>query len=94
MFEFDKIIQCFNQIVCLFGSKVINKPERILDVEYTKKGRIEHLFYAMSSVSVVFIEVKKNHIFGKGRLDIIGQVLTEYAGMSDFVLLQPPNLTT
>ena len=38
----------------------------------------------MNSVSIVFIEVKKTYVFGKGRLDVIAQVLAECAGMSDF----------
>jgi hypothetical protein len=38
----------------------------------------------MNSVSIVFIEVKKIYVMGEGRLDVIAQVLTECAGMSDF----------
>ena len=38
MFEFDtKYLQFFSEIVCLFGSAVINKPEGLLDSEFTKK---------------------------------------------------------
>jgi hypothetical protein len=70
--------------VCLFGSAVINKPVGLLDSEFTRRGRIEHHFYAVDSVSIVFIEVKKSLVTGKGRLDVIAQVLAESAGMSDF----------
>src|SRR5437667_3015608 len=76
--------QFFSEIVCLFGSTVIKKPEGLLDSEFTKKGRIEHHFYAMSSVSIVFFEVKKTYTLGVGRLDVIAQVLAECAGMSEF----------
>ena len=50
----------------------------------------------MNSVSIVFIEVKKTYVMGKGRLDVIAQVLAECAGMSDFSLfwLQLQILTT
>ena len=68
--------------MCLFGSTVINKPERLLEAEFTKKGRIEHHFYAMNSISIVFIEVKKEYTMGSGRLDVIAQILAESAGMS------------
>ena len=51
----------------------------MLDSEFTKRGRIEHHFYALKSVSVGFIEVEKPIIEGKGRLDIIAQVLAECA---------------
>ena len=70
----------------LFGCAIINNPEGLLDAEFTKKGRIEHHFCSMNSVSIVFIEVKKTYVFGKGRLDVIAQVLAECAGMSDFSL--------
>jgi hypothetical protein len=68
--------------VCLFGSAVINKPEGLLEAEYTKKRRIEHHFYAMNLISIVFIEVKKEYTIGSGRLDVIAQILAESAGMS------------
>ena len=74
--------------MCLFGSAVINKPEGLLEAEYTKKGRIEHHFYAMNSISIVFIEVKKEYTMGSGRLDVIAQILAESAGMS----FPPPSL--
>jgi hypothetical protein len=73
------IASFFTRIVSLFGSAVINKPEALLDSEFTKSGRIEHHFYVLSSVSIVFIEVKKTYISGDGRLDIIAQVLAECA---------------
>ena len=77
--------------MCLFGSAVINKADGLLEAEYTKKGRIEHHFYAMNSISIVFIEVKKTHAMGDERLDVIAQILAESAGMSfppSFPLLQ------
>jgi hypothetical protein len=69
--------------VALFGCAVINRPEGLLDAEFTKKGRIEHYFCSMNSVSIVFIEVEKAYVLGDGRLDVIAQVL---AGMLDFPL--------
>jgi hypothetical protein len=69
--------------VHLFGSTIINKPEGMLEGEFTKRGRIEHYFYAINSVSIVFIEVKKSVASGRGRLDVIGQALAESAGMLD-----------
>ena len=75
----------------LFGSAIVNKPEGLLEAEFTKKGRIEHHFYAMNSISIVFIEVKKAYAMGSGRLDVVAQILAESAGMSfllSFLLLQ------
>jgi len=72
--------------VSLFGCAIINNPEGLLEAEFTKKGRIEHHFCSMNSVSIVFIEVKKTYAMGRGRLDVIAQVLAECAGMSDFSL--------
>jgi len=73
------IASLFSEIVCLFGSAVVNKPEGLLDAEFTKKGRIEHHFYAFYSVTIVFLEIKKNYILDDGRLDVIAQVLAECA---------------
>jgi hypothetical protein len=73
------IASLFSEIVCLFGSTVVNKPEGFLDAEFTKKGRIEHHFFTVDLISIVFIEVKKTLVVGKGKLDIIGQVLAECA---------------
>jgi hypothetical protein len=70
--------------VCLFGSKVINKPEGLLDPEFTKRGRIEHHFYAMGAVSIVFVEAEKRYATGRKKLDVIAQVLAESLGMSHF----------
>jgi hypothetical protein len=87
MFKFNaEYLQFYSEIVALFGSTIINKPEGLPDSEYTRKGRVEHHFYAMDSISIVFIEVKKSIISGDGRLDAIAQVLAESAGMSDFFL--------
>lgn len=77
--------------MCLFGSAVINQPEGLLEAEYTKKGRIEHHFYAINSISIIFIEVKKTYAMGDERLDVIAQILAESAGISfppSFLLLQ------
>jgi hypothetical protein len=68
--------------VYLFGSAIVNKPEGLLEAEFTKKGRIEHHFYAMNSISIVFIEVEKAYAMGSGRLDVVAQILAESAGMS------------
>ena len=90
------ISSLFSEIVCLFGNAVVNEPEGLLDAQFTKKGKIKHHFYAMRSISIVFIEVEKTYALGKGRLDVIAQVLAESAGMSDFPLfwLQLQILTT
>jgi hypothetical protein len=77
--------------VYLFGSAIVNKPEGLLEADFTKKGRIEHHFYAMNSISIVFIQVKKAYAMGSGRLDVVAQILAESAGMSfppSFLLLQ------
>ena len=73
------IASLFSEIVCLFGSAVVDKLEGLLDAEFTKKGRIEHHFYAFYSVTIVFLEIKKNYILDDGRLDVIAQVLAECA---------------
>jgi hypothetical protein len=79
-------LQFFSEVVALFQCAIVNNPEGLLDAEFTKKGRIEHHFCSMNSVSIVFIEVKKTYAMGGGRLDVIAQVLAECAGMSDFSL--------
>ena len=71
--------------MCLFGTAIVNKPEGLLDAEFTKKGKIEHHFCSLSSVSIIFIEVKREFVLGKGKLDVIGQVLAESAGMLYFL---------
>ena len=73
------IASLFSEIICLFGNAVVNKPEGLLDSEFTKKGRIEHHFYAVNSVSIVFIEVKKALVIGKGKLNVVAQILAECA---------------
>ena len=67
--------------MCLFGSAVINKPEALLDAEFTKRGRIEHHFYALNSASIVFIEIKKIYAIGNARLNLVAQVLAECSSM-------------
>jgi hypothetical protein len=76
------------KILYLFGGAVFNQPECILDAQYTKRGRIEHHFYAMRTVSIVFIEVKKSLVMGRRRLDVIAQVLAECTGVLGFNSLQ------
>jgi hypothetical protein len=66
--------------VCLFGIAVVNQPEGLLDARFTKKGKIKHHFYAMNSISIVFIEVEMFlFVGGKQRLDVLEQVLAECA---------------
>jgi hypothetical protein len=77
-------LQFFSEVMSLFGCAIINNPEGLLEAEFTKKGRIKHHFCSMNSVSIIFIEVKKTYAMGRGRLDVIAQVLAECAGMSDF----------
>jgi hypothetical protein len=38
----------------------------------------------MTSASIIFLEIKKDYVGSKGKLDIIGQVLAECAGVSEF----------
>jgi hypothetical protein len=59
----------------------VNKPEGLLEGEFTKKGRIKHHFIAVDSVSTVFMEVKEILTLSKSGLDIKGQVLAECAAM-------------
>ncbi|KAE8133560.1 hypothetical protein BDV38DRAFT_257966 [Aspergillus pseudotamarii] len=77
------ISSLFTRIVCVFNNIVVNKPGTLLDSEVTRKGRIEHHFVALDSVSIVFIEVKKSCAMGKQGLDVKGQVLAECAA-SDY----------
>lgn len=51
------ISSLFNRIVCLFKSIVMNKPETLLESEFTRRGRIENHFIALDSVSIAFVEV-------------------------------------
>ncbi|KAL4960359.1 uncharacterized protein BDV14DRAFT_182813 [Aspergillus stella-maris] len=69
----------FNRIVGLFGSAITNKPEGLLECKFSRRGRIEHHFVSVGSISIVFIEVKRELSTGKARLDVIGQVLAECA---------------
>lgn len=78
------IIQLFKEIVCLFESLIVNKPEGLLDGAFTKKGRIEHHFIALKSISIVFMEVKKTFVDGRDGLNMKAQVLAECAGMLRF----------
>ncbi|KAJ5977690.1 hypothetical protein N7501_001032 [Penicillium viridicatum] len=73
------ICSLFSRIVCLFKSVVVNKPETLLESEFTRRGRIEHHFISLDSVSVVFVEVKKTFTIGKAGLDVKAQVLAECA---------------
>ena len=73
--------------MCLFGSAIINKPEGLLDAKFTKRGKIVHHFCSLSLVSIIFIEVKKDLVWGKGKLDVIAQVLAESAGRLYFLSL-------
>ncbi|KAE8380167.1 hypothetical protein BDV26DRAFT_258102 [Aspergillus bertholletiae] len=77
------ISSLFVRIVCVFNSLVVNKPETLLEGEPTRKGRIEHHFVALDSVSIVFVEVKKTWTMGRQGLDAKGQVLAECAA-SDY----------
>lgn len=50
--------------------------------EFTRKGRIEHHFIALKSISIVFMEVKKTLCDGgMDALNMKAQVLAECAGM-------------
>ncbi|KAL4779198.1 hypothetical protein BJX76DRAFT_98620 [Aspergillus varians] len=71
--------QLFNRIVGLFGSAITNKPEGLLESKFSRRGRTEHHFVSVGSISIVFIEVKRELSTGKARLDVIGQVLAECA---------------
>ena len=69
----------FSEIICQFGNVLVNRPETLLDSEFT---RIEHLFYAADAVSIVF---KLDLSTGKNRLDVLGQILAQCAGMLNFL---------
>ena len=45
--------------MCPFQGVMMNKPEGLLETQLSRKGRIEHHFVAVDSVSTVLIEVKK-----------------------------------
>lgn len=77
------ISSLFTRIVCVFNSTVVNKPGTLLEGEFTRKGRIEHHFVALDSVSIVVVEVEKAWTMGKQGLDVKGQVLAECAA-SDY----------
>ncbi|PGH12100.1 hypothetical protein AJ79_04499 [Helicocarpus griseus UAMH5409] len=65
-----------NKIIELFSTAVTNKPEGLLESEVTQKGRIEHHFVALHSISVVFIEVKQVLTVGRELLDAKAQFLS------------------
>ncbi|OJJ04106.1 hypothetical protein ASPVEDRAFT_770638 [Aspergillus versicolor CBS 583.65] len=69
----------FNRIIGLFGSAITNKPGGLLESKFSKRGRIKHDFISVGSISIVFLEVKKELSTGKARLDVIGQVLAKSA---------------
>ncbi|KAI9764421.1 MAG: hypothetical protein M1840_008444 [Geoglossum simile] len=73
------IASFYSKIICLFGSAMVNKSEGLLDSEFTKWGKIKHHFYAMNSISIMLFEVKKVMAVGKGKLDVIVQLLAECA---------------
>lgn len=60
----------------------MNRPEELLEGEVTDRGRIEHQFIAFGSAVVLFIEVKRDLLGGKARVDQITQVLAEADGES------------
>ena len=57
-------LQFYSKIVALFGCAIINNPEGLLEAEFTKKGRIEHHFCSMNSVSIVFHRSQKDLHYG------------------------------
>ncbi|KAN0073248.1 hypothetical protein V8E54_008468 [Elaphomyces granulatus] len=73
------IASLFGRLVCLFQNTIVNKPEGLLESEFTRKGRIEHHFIAVESISIVFIEVKKVLAVGNAGLNMKAQVLAECA---------------
>lgn len=50
----------------------------------TDRGRIEHQFLVYGAVVVLFIEVKKELLTGKAKLDQVAQVLAEADGSFPF----------
>src|SRR5271156_213548 len=68
----------------LFRNSEARSSEGLLDADFTKRRRIEHYFYAMGTVSIVFIQVKKHYATGREKLDVIAQALAESLGMSHF----------
>ena len=59
-----RLIRASKEVVGGFSHADHQWSEGLLNSEFTKRGRIEHHFYAMDSVSIVFIEVKKALRFG------------------------------
>lgn len=66
--------------------KVTNLPEAILVAEVTERGRIEHQFLVYGAVVVLFIQVKKELLTGKAKLDQVAQVLAEADSSFPFLL--------
>ncbi|OJJ86585.1 uncharacterized protein ASPGLDRAFT_33486 [Aspergillus glaucus CBS 516.65] len=73
-----------NRIIEQFRSDTLNKPEGLLESRISRRGRIEHHFVIVGAISIVFVEVKKQLIFGKDGLDVRGQVLAECAEECDY----------
>lgn len=61
-----------------------NLPEEILEVDVTERGRTEHQFLVYGAVVVLFIQVKKELLTGKAKLDQIAQLLAEADGSCPF----------
>lgn len=80
----DRTWQIFNRIIYLFGRRLTNHPEQFFGGDMTNRSRIEHQFLAFGATVVLFIQVKKDLLCGKARLDQIAQVLAEADGL--FVL--------
>lgn len=83
----------FCTITGLFGGAFINKPERLLEGEFTRSGPIEHHFVALGAISIFFIKVERIHSVEQQQLETKGQVLAECADMPNtlppFGLLVP-----
>lgn len=60
----------------------MNRLEELLEGEVTDRRRIEHQFIAFGAVVLLFIEVKRDLLGGKARVDQIAQVLAEADGES------------
>lgn len=80
-----------NPLVGLFGIAITNKPEGLLESKFSKRGRIEHRFVSVGSISVVFIEVKKEVSTSKARSNSGFQATPKSLVLShDEVYLQLP----
>jgi hypothetical protein len=77
-------------MVYLFGGAVTIKLGGLLDAKFKKRGTIKQHFYAMDTISIVFLEIEKAFVAGRRKLDVMAQVLAELLSMPNFPNFPPP----